>query len=144
MKNSIKIYVLLIISFCFIACSSFKGGSKNTQSIMQNLYSATWKLISINSESAEVISPPEDRITIEFSPEGTVSGKGGCNRYNGKYEIDGNNLKISDVFSTRMACEILNIENVMFKELRDVNKWEIKNNTLLLKKDKQILLTFGK
>lgn len=47
-----------------------------------------------------------DRIqmTLDVKEDGSVSGHGGCNRFAGKAEIDGDRLKFGPLASTRMAC----------------------------------------
>lgn len=42
--------------------------------------------------------------TVAFSDEGRVSAYAGCNRMGGSYTVDGQQLAISQMMSTRMAC----------------------------------------
>lgn len=44
-------------------------------------------------------------ISLYFAPEGRVDGNAGCNSYFGAYVIDGPRFDITDVGSTKMACE---------------------------------------
>jgi heat shock protein HslJ len=43
------------------------------------------------------------RLDASFA-EGKVSGRSGCNRYNGQWQQDGANIRIGPLMSTRMAC----------------------------------------
>lgn len=43
--------------------------------------------------------------TIEFGPDGQLSGSGSCNNFFGSYQLDGENLTIDGVGSTEMWCE---------------------------------------
>ncbi len=43
-------------------------------------------------------------VTIQFDPDGQLSGSGGCNRYHGQYELTGENLATDRIASTLMAC----------------------------------------
>ena len=43
-------------------------------------------------------------VTIEFGPEGRVSGRTGCNRFTGGYTLTGEGLSFSPLGVTRMAC----------------------------------------
>jgi heat shock protein HslJ len=45
------------------------------------------------------------RPTISFSGDGTVEGNAGCNTFSGTYTVDGSNLTLGPLNSTRMACE---------------------------------------
>jgi heat shock protein HslJ len=44
-------------------------------------------------------------VTATFAEDGTVSGSGGCNRFNGSYEVDGSAISFGPIASTKMACE---------------------------------------
>jgi heat shock protein HslJ len=46
-----------------------------------------------------------NRVTLEFSGDGKVSGSAGCNSYSGTFEEDGTKLAISQVAVTLMACQ---------------------------------------
>jgi heat shock protein HslJ len=51
--------------------------------------------------------------TVRFDPSGTVSGTTGCNRYTGQYTLDGDELAVSPLASTRM----MGAEDVMEQEM---------------------------
>lgn len=44
------------------------------------------------------------RITMSFSADGTLAGLAGCNAYSGHYTLEGSNLTMSPLISTRKAC----------------------------------------
>jgi heat shock protein HslJ len=44
------------------------------------------------------------RQTMQFHSDGTLTGNGGCNSYSGSYKIEGDQLYISRVVSTKRAC----------------------------------------
>jgi len=58
-----------------------------------------WQLTALHG--AEPI--PGTTITLLFS-EDTISGSGGCNHYEGSYEISGDSLVLTDLFWTEMGC----------------------------------------
>ena len=74
-------------------------------------------------------------ITASFE-EGRISGSAGCNTYFGSYEIDGNNIKISELAMTEMAC--LEPEGIMDQELTylqylaDAKSYQIEDDKLLI------------
>ena len=47
-----------------------------------------------------------DRVqtTLVIAEDGAVSGSGGCNRYNGKAQLEGSRLAFGPLAATRMAC----------------------------------------
>jgi heat shock protein HslJ len=69
-----------------------------------DLAGTSWAVESI---AGEAVSGP----TIEFA-EDRVSGTGGCNRFFGGYQVDGDRLAFTGMGVTRMACE----EDVMRRE----------------------------
>ena len=46
----------------------------------------------------------EERIFIEFKPDGKVTGSGGCNRFSGSYAVDGDKISIGPLAATKMFC----------------------------------------
>ena len=44
------------------------------------------------------------RVTMNFAPDGQLSGKAGCNGYGAGYEMTGDRLKVGPIRATRMAC----------------------------------------
>ena len=44
------------------------------------------------------------RVTLNFGNDGRVSGRASCNNYVGAYEVQGRNLTVTQVATTRKAC----------------------------------------
>lgn len=71
----------------------------------QDLSSTSWKVIGYNNGKQSVSSVlVGTTLTAEFAKDGTLSGSGGCNNYNGTYTVTGNQIKIGPLASTKMAC----------------------------------------
>jgi heat shock protein HslJ len=71
----------------------------------QDLAGTSWEVISYNNGKQAVTSVlAGSSITAEFGKDGTLSGNSGCNSYNGSYTINGNQITIGPLASTRMAC----------------------------------------
>jgi heat shock protein HslJ len=51
--------------------------------------------------------------TVRFDVDGTVTGTTGCNRYAGRYTLDGDELALSPLATTRMMCA----DDVMEQEM---------------------------
>ena len=119
---------LLAILFFTILLSACAGNSVVGAS---NLEGETWVLVNLNgSEPIEGRQP-----TLEFEA-GEVSGTTGCNHYGGSYQIEGDSIRIEELFSTEMAC--LDPEGLMAQEqeylgmLRAVNRFELVDDALTL------------
>lgn len=74
---------------------------------------------------------------IEVTPDGRVSGSGGCNRIGGGAMVKGNNLRFSRMISTQMACApaLMNQEHRFLQALEDVRRFRVdsKRHKLLLR-----------
>ncbi len=90
-KLVMSLFVLMLI---LAACSG--GGSKSIP--------GSWSLVSYGDPAKQTPAAPDVDTSIEFK-DGQMSGNVGCNGFGGKYEVDGETVKFSDVMSTLMFCE---------------------------------------
>jgi heat shock protein HslJ len=89
------------------------------------LHGTTWALPAAGSAA-----PPSFKLD---SSEWRVTGFAGCNRFNGRFTLDGAKLSFSQVASTRRAC--LNeddLEPRFLKTLDDVRGWRLEAGLLVL------------
>ncbi len=66
--------------------------------------SGTWKVLALNLNGGVVSSAHQPVQTVTFEA-GNLTGGDGCNRVGGTYTISDETIAISDLFSTRMACQ---------------------------------------
>jgi len=65
-----------------------------------------WNVTGYNNGATAVTSPVGGSvITATFTADGQVSGSTGCNDYSGPYQLDGSNLTVGPLVSTKKACE---------------------------------------
>lgn len=57
-----------------------------------------------NTTGAIISTWVDEHITAQFV-DGQLSGSAGCNRYNGSYTLDGDNLSLGPIAATKMACD---------------------------------------
>jgi uncharacterized lipoprotein YbaY/heat shock protein HslJ len=98
-----------------------RGCGGNPAELLQG---AEWVVDQING--APVVAG--SRGTLNFAPDGSVSGKSFCNSYSGKYILTGETLSISPGISTLMACvqvSIMNQEKLFTTLLAVVRRFEI-------------------
>ncbi|MCM2466728.1 META domain-containing protein [Methanoculleus oceani] len=86
-------------------------------------------------------------ITAEFSPDGNVTGSGGCNSYGAGYKVDGMSLSVSSLYSTKMNCNkpegLMEQENRYFNLLTAATGYRIEGDRLdLLDEDGTGLLSY--
>ena len=69
------------------------------------LAGTSWNVTGINNGNQAVVSPATGTtVTLVFGTDGTVSGSGGCNTYNGNVAVDGDAISFGPLVSTQMAC----------------------------------------
>ena len=76
-----------------------------------------------------------------------VAGLGGCNRFGGTYDLNGDRLSFSPLAATRMACagEVMKSEQAFFELLGKVKGLKLDGETLeLLDGDGKALARFEK
>lgn len=100
------------------------------------LIGGNWSATMINNGKGAVSSlVAGSEVNAMFDAKGTVTGKGGCNNYNGPFTTQGDNIKIGPVASTMMACEeaVMAQEMAYFKALENTATYTIRGNTLELR-----------
>jgi heat shock protein HslJ len=133
-----KIFVLIAL-IAFAACGT---QNKLTETDLSAIYGNKWLLRKIHTDgtSQEVST----KAFIKFDKEkGSAGGNGSCNSFGSNFTFDKDSVKFSNIFSTKMYCEeVQQIENSYFQQLAKVNRLAVKDRTLLMYKDKELLLEF--
>lgn len=96
--------------------------------------SGSWRLVNMTlSEPTPMIPLPTTELTADFS-DGRISGSGGCNRFMGSYQTQGEQLSVSPLASTFKACEspILDQETRYLMALQGAQQYEIDNQGQLI------------
>ncbi|MGD8494657.1 MAG: META domain-containing protein [Gemmatimonadales bacterium] len=95
-----------------------------------SLAGSAWKLADLGGTPALA----DVDVTLRFGEDGTVAGRGSCNRYSGPVEVSGDSISFGALASTRMACPeaISRQEDRFFAALRDADQWEIIDSNLLI------------
>lgn len=133
MKNLLLLFCLFLMG---VGCNS----SKN----MAKLNDVKWELKTLNNKEVK-LTDKNSEVYIQFNEaEKKVYGRGGCNRFFGNYEMDGDKLKFSPMGATRMACPDLQTENEFFQILDTVDTYTIKGGSLSLKSKGNIVAVFNK
>jgi heat shock protein HslJ len=108
------------------------------QAASQDLSGTSWNVIGYNNGKQAVVSVMAGtEMDIQFGKDGTVSGKSGCNTYNGPYTVTGNQIKIGPLASTMMACSdpagIMDQEQQYLAALATAATYQIEGNVLELR-----------
>ncbi len=124
----------------FMLLSAFIMKKDNLQH--QSLYETKWSLKKIytKQETEEV----NTKAFIKFNQQRqSAGGNGSCNTFGSSLTVNGDKISFKDIFSTKMYCEgVQQIEDKFFQQLNKINRFEIKDKTLLLLRDDEVLLEF--
>lgn len=106
------------------------------------LFDTKWSLKKIyDNGKQEYIN---SKAFIRFDKEkGSAGGNGSCNSFGSTASVQGNEVNFKNIFSTKMYCEqVQQIENKFLRSLETVNRYEIKDKTLMLFNHKELMLAF--
>ncbi|WP_341646795.1 META domain-containing protein [Thauera sp. SDU_THAU2] len=67
----------------------------------QLLQGEPWQVVEIDGRR---VGDPQ-RVTLVFGEGGSLAGIAACNRYQGRYTLSGEGLRLSELGGTKMACE---------------------------------------
>jgi heat shock protein HslJ len=101
-----------------------------------SLMGANWVATMINNGKGAVSSlVTGSEVTAMFNTNGSVTGKGGCNNYNGPFTTQGNTIKIGPVAATMMMCEeaVSQQETAYFNALQNSATYTIQGDKLELR-----------
>ena len=95
-----------------------------------------WKLVELNGQPVSVLPPNGKEPFILFeTATNKVTGNGSCNSFGGTYTLQQNNsIRLSQLFSTKMACNSLDTETQFMKALEATDRYAIVNDTLTFHK----------
>ena len=84
-----------------------------------------WKLIELNGNPVVNDGTFNREPYIIFKADNRINGTGGCNIFNGSYELQEstNRIKMSQVISSMMACANMEIEGELLRILQSVDNY---------------------
>lgn len=89
--------------------------------------------------------PAKEKATLNFGADQQIGGKSFCNTFGGRSTINGNQIKIEEIFGTMMFCEnVAKAENAYTDGLKAINTFRIVEGKLQLLKDGQVMMVFSK
>lgn len=93
-----------------------------------------WQLVEINGQSLEGIKLNREPYLRLNTEDRRAEANGGCNGMGGSYELDEEHhrLKFSQLISTKMACENMEIEQQLADVLQRTDSYAVSDDTLQL------------
>ncbi len=124
-----SVAIIAIFSFAW----SYAGAAEKVTTPLEG---TEWQLTKLQTKIIKA-SDPQKALVLVVKKEGdksSVSGYAGCNQFSGSAFNDAKNLWISDIASTKMACdEVSNeIETRYTDLLAKVKTYKVKKNKLTL------------
>lgn len=95
-----------------------------------------WKLVELYGQPVTVKEGAREPHLIIKQEDDRVIGNGGCNGFNGAYELNEatGRIRFSKIAATMMACMEENVESEFFKVLEQVDNFTTDGNSLSLNK----------
>ncbi len=144
-----KSTLIIVLAAATIACNNNEK-QNNTQentaieqktetaSSSPDLFGKDWKLLELNGKAIVLDTTFPRQPHIIFETKNRVSGNLGCNGFGANLELKQNNeIKVSEIVATEMACPNLEIEQSFLVVLQNATHFLLENNTLTLTNDKK-------
>ncbi|MBK8952097.1 MAG: META domain-containing protein [Chitinophagaceae bacterium] len=105
-------------------------------------YDTKWLLKKIYTQSGT--EEVNTKAFIRFNAvKNSAGGNGSCNSFGGTLLAAKDSISITNIFSTKMYCDgVQQTEDSFFGQLEKINRFKIKDKTLLLYDDSNLLLEF--
>jgi heat shock protein HslJ len=108
------------------------------QAQSQGLAGTSWEVTAYNNGKQAVTSVlAGTTLTADFGEDGTLTGSSGCNSYSGSYKVDGKNISIGPLVSTKMYCGepagVMDQETQFLLALESAKTYSVEGNALELR-----------
>ena len=132
-------YIIGILVLTTVMASCKTQALSRTEQRIEDLCRSEWKLTKIKN------IPVDDTYTatIQFNPNGNLTGSLGCNRFFGSYFIRKERIRISYTGSTKQLCKFKPAEDEFAKTLKmEIRFYKIKDDQLIISTKEQEVLHF--
>lgn len=141
--------ILLLGVFTLSACAPAAGVQPTQMDDEQtDLFDQEWVLQSFGKPGSEVAVITDSTVTLTLGSDGNASGSSGCNSFGGVYEIAGDQIAISEIVSTLMAClddAIMQQETQYIQALQSAGTFSVSGEALTIEyNDGEGVLNFVK
>jgi len=98
-----------------------------------SLENTDWRLTRLGEAAVAAASQQREPYFVLSSKSHRVSGSGGCNRFTGSYQLNGDELTFGPIVTTLMACpEGMDTEKAFLKALTETKTWKLTEQKLEL------------
>jgi heat shock protein HslJ len=105
----------------------------NVTGLENQLFGKYWKLVELNGTIIDSSRNGDREAHIIFkASDNQIVGSGGCNRFSGTFEIADHQIRISQLISTKMACDGTDYEIEFLRKLTSSEYFFTTGNFLFL------------
>ncbi len=126
-----KRLILIVTLTGSAALSACAPASQNSVAApLPNLTGTTWLAEDIDGRG--VIDNAQS--TVEFVAADRIAGRAGCNQFSGNVKLNGTNIQVSPLISTKMACvpALMDQENRFLQALQAARSLKLEETKLLV------------
>lgn len=144
-----KVLIFLLVLLSFIQCKRSSQGVNRPENIQEEtktsslntpreMHTGVSSLLNNNWEAVEIMGNQVDKTLnnpsfLLLTVNGKFTASGGCNLINGYYQLEAKNeLKFSNMASTKKACTSVDYDTELIKALEMVEHFRISENKLWL------------
>lgn len=109
----------------------------STAPVLPTELAGDWTLTAMGIQDGSAVTHPTTTITLTFSSDGSVYGNGGCNNYNGPFNLTGtttakgSGLIIGPLTSTKMSCAATSQQESTYLEILQKTRAYVVDGTQL-------------
>lgn len=93
----------------------------------------TWHLLQIWEDTTYIKLMDTTSVMMELNTTTQkMSGKNICNNFFSPFTASADSVSFGNIGSTRMMCDGMMLENIIFRMYKDMSKWTVRANKLLL------------
>lgn len=139
-----KRITLLPLALLLLICASVSCTIQPNDLTLEkdNIKDAYWVLLSVEGQDVEVLNDTRTAYIRLEENENDVDGFTGCNKISGSYTLNGEQLQLAELSTTRMACPDMEAENRLLNALRRVDNYKISGDLLTLFEGDEAVATF--
>lgn len=133
--------VLISVAVLVLVGCAYKGPKTDPGQGSTTLANTYWKLLTVEGDT--IITPADAREAhIILRPDYRVTGFGGCNAFNGTWQMEEDQLVVGPLMSTKMSCPQMNTEQALLSALDGPVIADIEGDILNIMGREGVELTF--
>ncbi|MDA1073735.1 MAG: META domain-containing protein [Proteobacteria bacterium] len=123
--------------------ASIEPQTAQTDEASMTLFGTKWLLREVNGETVTFAEGQKVAFITFMEEEGRIHGFGGCNVFNGSFEIHGEQFTFGPMMSTMMACGEDDIEPRYLQALEQAERFVVQGSDLIGYRQTEPVLVFS-